>query len=478
MAAVTIHHDLAAPALLTLRTAASVAPSATLLPSLPDSSACLKMIINSEFPNDPYRAYRATRARGAIHWSPEFCGGAWLVTGYADVALVLRDPRFSVRRAGGWANSSGPGAVDELREFKRVFARSLLFVDAPQHTRLRQAMNAGFKPAALQALAPTIQTVADDLLDQIVAKARASDCNNGQPAHFDFMQSFARPLPALVIAAMLDIDAGDCAQFVAWSDQIADFIGAPTPTMEIAQRAQAGLFAMNAYFQDLLPQRRLHPGDDLISQLIVAEAAGAIITTKELLAQCCTLLFAGHETTRNLLGNGMLALLRHPDQWRLLQQTPSLLPSALKELLRFDSPVQYSGRRLKTDVEMHGQKMKKGDLVIALIGAANRDPGKFDDPDRLDITRNQGSHLSFGYGPHVCIGATLTYLEAEIAVSSLMRRLPGLGLASSTSSWGTNAVYRSLNELPLQFACAANNAMECVTQSTDLLSKRPVRIAA
>lgn len=419
------------------------------------------MIINNEFLNDPYVAYRAMRAKGAIHWSPEFCGGAWLISSYADVAFVLRDPRFSVRRAGGWANSSGPGAVEELREFKRLFARSLLFVDAPQHTRLRQAMNAGFKPATLQAMGPKIQAVADDLLDRIVAGAEADNRKNRlviQPAEFDFMRSFGRPLPALVIAGMLNIDVRDCALFVEWSDQIADFIGAPTPTIEIARRAQAGLIAMSAYFQDLLPQRRLHPGEDLISQLLLAETSGGIVTTKELLAQCCTLLFAGHETTRNLLGNGMLALLQHPDQWQLLKQTPSLLPSALKELLRFDSPVQYSGRRLRADVEMHGQKLKKGDLVIALIGAANRDPVKFDEPDRLDITRNQGSHLSFGYGPHVCIGATLTYMEAEIAIRSLTRRLPGLKLASSTNRWGENAAYRSLDELPLKFEYEAHAA--------------------
>lgn len=415
-------------------------------------------MINNEFSNDPYRAYRVMRTQGPIHWSDEFCGGAWLVTAYADVAFVLRDPRFSVRRAGGWANSSGAGAIEELREFKSIFARSLLFVDAPQHTRLRKAMNAGFKPAALQALAPTIQAVADDLLDQIVAKARAENFNDAQRvplATFELMKSFARPLPALVIAGMLGIDAGDCAQFVLWSDQIADFIGAPTPTIEIARLAQSGLFAMNAYFEELLPQRRLRPRDDLISQLILAEADGGIVTTKELLAQCCTLLFAGHETTRNLLGNGMLALLQHPEQWKLLQQTPTLLPSALKELLRFDSPVQYSGRRLKVDVPMHGQLLKKGDLVIAFIGAANRDPTRFDEPDLLDIRRNQGSHLSFGYGPHVCIGAALTYLEAEIAIRSLMRRLPGLRLASNSDSWGGNTVYRSLNELPLHFECYA-----------------------
>jgi cytochrome P450 len=407
-------------------------------------------MINEDFLNDPYPAYRALRAAGALQWSPEFCGGAWLLTSHADVANVLRDPRFSVRRAGGWANSSGPEALTELREFKRIFSRSLLFVDAPQHTRLRQVMNAGFKPSALQELAPQIQEIVDRLLDQITAKA--ADSASGQFVEFDFMRDFARPLPALVIAGMLGIAAADRSEFVAWSDDIAAFIGSPTPTLEIARAAQASLVAMNEYFRQLLPQRRAALGDDLMSQLIRAEATGGIITTKELLAQCCTLLFAGHETTRNLLGNGMLALLQHPEQWQALQDTPALLPSALKELLRFDSPVQYTGRRLKVDVEMHGQLMKKGDLVIPLIGAANRDPAKFTDPDRLDIQRNQGAHLSFGYGPHVCIGATLTYLEAEIAMRSVMQRLPQLQLAGVVQSWGGNAVYRSLDRLPLLFA--------------------------
>ncbi|MFC5475019.1 cytochrome P450 [Paraherbaspirillum soli] len=407
-------------------------------------------MINDAFMQDPYPAYHALRAAGALHWSPEFCGGAWLLTGHADVASVLRDPRFTVRRAGGWANSSGPEALTELREFKRIFSRSLLFVDGAQHTRLRQVMNAGFKPAALQALAPRIQTIVDSLLDNIVAK--------DAPAQFDFMEDFARPLPALVIASMLGIAAADRTDFVAWSDDIAAFIGSPTPTLEIARRAQTSLIAMNEYFRELLPQRRQQPGDDLVSQLLAAEAAGGIITTKELLAQCCTLLFAGHETTRNLLGNGTLALLQHPQQWQALQQTPSLLPSALKELLRFDSPVQYTGRRLKVDVEMHGQLMKKGDLVIPLIGAANRDPAKFSAPDQLDITRNEGAHLSFGYGPHVCIGATLTYMEAEIAMRSVMQRLPQLQLVSDTQAWGQNAVYRSLQQLPLRFAHPASAA--------------------
>jgi len=406
-------------------------------------------MINNDFLCNPYPVYHALRQTGSLHWNEEFCGGAWLLTKYADVASVLRDSRFSVRRAGGWANSSGPDAMAELREFKRIFSRSLLFVDAPQHTRLRHVMNGGFKPAALQSLAPQIQVLVDCLLDRVTAESTGTDVN------FDFMSEFARPLPALVIAMMLGIDGADRIEFIAWSNDIAEFIGSPTPTIEIARRAQTSLIAMNEYFRGLLPQRRLHPGDDLIGQLIRAEASGGIITTKELLAQCCTLLFAGHETTRNLLGNGLLALLQYPHQWQKLKQNPTLLPSALRELLRFDSPVQYTGRRLMIDIEMHGQRMKKGDLVIPLIGSANRDPAKFSAPDVLDISRNQGAHLSFGYGPHVCIGATLTYMEAEIALSSVMRRLSGLKLVGNTQSWGHNAVYRSLNELPLTFTSHA-----------------------
>jgi len=403
-------------------------------------------MIDSAFLADPYPFYAAWRADGPLHWNEDFCGGAWLLTDYADVASVLRDPRFSVRRAGGWANSSGPGATIELREFKRIFSRSLLFVDAPQHQRLRQVMNAGFKPQVMLALAPQIEAIVDGLLDRIIGRAE-----NGR-SQFDFMDDFARPLPALVIAEMLGISASDRAEFVAWSDDIAAFVGAPTPTMEIALRAQSGAVAMNRYFLDLLPERRQHPGHDLVSQLLAAEATGGIITTKELLAQCCTLLFAGHETTRNLLGNGMLALLRHPDQWQSLVATPSQLQPALRELLRFDSPVQYTGRRLKVDLEMHGHAMKRGDLVIPLIGAANRDPAKFDSPDVLDIRRNQGAHLSFGLGAHVCIGAALTYTEAEIAMRSIMRRLPGLALAGDGHAWGSNAAYHSLDTLPLRFA--------------------------
>jgi cytochrome P450 len=399
----------------------------------------MTQIVDAAFFHNPYPAYAALREQGPVHWSEEFCGGAWLITDYADVAHALRDPVFSTRRAGGWANSAGPEARGQLREFKRIFSRSLLFLDAPQHMRLRQVMNAGFKPALVQSLRPQIAATVEELLDDIETEEEP-----------DFIAGFARQLPARVIAEMLGVDKSDHSDFFAWSDQIAAFIGSPTPTMEIALRAQASLVALSEYFRALLPDRRNNPGEDLVSRLLQAEEQGLIVTSKELLAQCCTLLFAGHETTRNLLGNGLFTFLRHPEQWQRLQQTPSLMPSALKELLRFESPVQYTGRRMKADTELHGHLLKKGDLVIPLIGAANRDPQKFREPDRFDICRDEGNHLSFGYGPHVCVGATLTYLEAEVAFTALMRRIPDVRLVDEAPEWNRNAVYRSLARLPLR----------------------------
>jgi cytochrome P450 len=396
-------------------------------------------MINASFLHDPYPTYQALRAAGPVHWSTEFCGGAWLLTNYADVAQALQDPRLSVRRAGGWVNSSGENASNELRELKQIFSRSVLFMNPPAHNRVRHSMAAGFRRESLQPLTERIRQIVDRLLDKAVLQRE-----------FDFMGQFARPLPALVMADMLAIDPADQPRFIAWSDNIAAFIGSPTPSLDLAHRAQAGLVALNEYFQVLLPQRRLCLGDDLISQMIRSESVGTIITTKELLAQCCTLLFAGHETTRNLLGNGMFYFLKDAAYWQRILQQPTLLRGALKEVLRFDSPVQYTGRILTSDIEMHGTMLRKGDLVVPLIGAANRDPAKFTDPDRLDITRDEGNHLSFGYGPHVCIGATLTYMEADIAFTRLMQRLPHLTLVSTTPQWSGNAVYRGLTELRLR----------------------------
>ncbi len=403
----------------------------------------LDPLVDAAFLADPYPAYRALREAGPIHWSEEFFGGAWLLTRHADVEGVLRDARFSAQRTGGWVNDAA-AERGELAGFQKLFARALLFLDAPDHQRIRKVLNTGFRPEVIQRLAPHIERAVTELLDQLESAAS-----------FDVMQALARPLPVRVIATLMGIEAARHDDFTAWSDDLAAFIGAPQPTREQARRAQASLLAMGRYFEELLPEKRRAPGDDLVSRLVQAEDSGEIEGGAELLAQCAMLLFAGHETTRNLLGNGLRALLSHPEQWQRLQQAPELIPGAVRELLRYDSPVQYSGRRVATDLVLHGQRLRRGDLVVPLIGAANRDPARFAQPDVLDIARRDGNSLSFGSGPHVCIGAALTLMEAEIAFRQLLRRWPGLSLADAKPQWSGNPVYRGLMALPVRNAAPA-----------------------
>lgn len=412
--------------------------SAVLAPA--SASPLGRPVIDASFLQDPYPAYRALREAGPIHWSDEFFGGAWLLTCHEDVEAVLRDPRYSARRTGGWVMQSSAGVREELCPFQRLFSRAMLFLDAPDHTRLRRVLNAGFRPAAMRLIAGHIELFVTDLLRSL---ENASE--------FDFIEKIAKPLPALVIARILGVDAVEQSEFIAWSDDLAAFIGAPQPTHELTRRAQISLLKMSACFEELLATRRRgEAGDDLIGQLLRAESAGEIEGGAELLAQCAMLLFAGHETTRNLLGNGLYALLSHPVQWQRLQEKPALLPNAIRELLRYDSPVQYTGRRVATDHVLHGRQLRRGDAVIALIGAANRDPARYLDPDRLDISRNEGLHLSFGHGAHFCIGAALTSLEAEIAFRAVLTRWPGLTLANSAPAWSGNSVYRGLSALRVE----------------------------
>lgn len=404
-------------------------------------------IIDPTFLADPYPTYAALREAGPIHWSEEFFGGAWLLTRHADVEAVLRDvARFSAQRTGGWVMQS-VAARRELKGFQQLYARAMLFVDAPDHARIRGVLNAGFRSEVLQRLVPTIEQRVDALLDEV----SAVDADAG----FDFMQSLARPLPADVMAMLMDIPASDRGDFIAWSDDLAAFIGSTIPSLEQARRAQTALLAMCGYFERLVPERRDAPGDDLVSRLLRAEAGGDIRSGAELLAQCAMLLFAGHETTRNLLGNGLQALLMHPEQWQCLQREPGLLPNAVRELLRFESPVQYTGRRVATDLVLHGQQLRRGDLVVVLIAAANRDPARYEHADRLDITRRPGGLLSFGAGPHVCIGAGLTLMEAEIVFGRLLHRFPRLRLVDAWPHWSGNAVYRGLSALPVRQAIKA-----------------------
>jgi hypothetical protein len=391
--------------------------------------------VDLEFLQDPYPAYRRLREAGALHWSEEFFGGAWLLTRHADVEAALRDPRLSARRTGGWVMRAAESR-EELTPMQRLFTRCLPFLDAPDHTRLRKVLQPAFRPDRIQALKPVTLALMDELLDQ------AGD-------EFDFMAAVARPLPARVIARLMNVDAGIYEDFTAWSEDIAAFLGAVNPTQAQVRAAQRSVVALASYFErELLPERRKRPGDDLVSQLLCAQAEGQVEDGAELLAQCAMLLFAGYETTRHLLGNAVHALLTHREQWQRLCAEPELLPNAVRELLRHDTPVQWSGRRVMADFTLHGQRLKRGDLVLALIGAANRDPERHEQPEQLDVARVNPGALSFGTGPHVCLGAALTQLETQTVLGALLKRRPGLklnGVAVRTQS----PLYRGFVRLPV-----------------------------
>ncbi len=449
------------------------APAAAFLPPVPPPGARPEapLFIGPAFFNDPYPAYAALREAGPVLWSDEFFGGGWLITRHADVEAVLRDTqRFSARRTGGWVAGRGgregggePGAArNRWPDLQPLFARALLFLDAPDHPRIRRVLQAGFQGDVLRRLAPAIERRVEALLDAVEESA---------DTRFDAIAALARPLPASVMAELMDIAPDERGGFIAWSDDLATFIGAARPTAEQARRAQAALLALASCFERLAPQRRAAPGDDLFSRLLQAEAAGHICPGPELMAQCAMLLFAGHETTRHLLGNGLRALLAQPGAWQRLQREPALLPGAVRELLRFDSPVQYTGRRVITDCELHGQRLRRGDLVLALIGSANRDSQRHGaNADQLDLTRASPGLLAFGAGPHACIGVSLTLLEAEIAFGALLRRFPQLQLTDEApSSWNANAAYRGLQSLwvhsPARAHRAGINQLEMATPS-------------
>ncbi len=396
------------------------------------------MFNDAKFIANPYPIYDELRSGGSIHYfnSSE---GAWLLPRHADVVNALHDNRLSARRSHLIVNRLPLEVRGEFTEFNRIIAMWMAFHDAPEHHRLRRLLNQGFKPYFLQAMRPRIQKIADFLLDRVQ--------ENG---HMEFMRDFAYPFPVLVITEMLGINPSDQAKFIAWSDDVVTFMG-PKPTVDVAWRAQNSLNAIIEYFRALLPERRKNPGDDLISLLIRAEEQGNMLTSDQLLAQCSMLLITGHEAPRSFLGNGLLTLLQHPDQLQMLMNNPALMPKAVGELLRYDSPIKFIARPAVDELNVHNHHIQPGQIVYALIGSANRDPAKFPNPDAFDVSRDNGLHLSFGSGPHFCLGATLACLEAEIAFNTVLRRLPNLRLVNPIPDWLTTVALRALRSLPLTF---------------------------
>jgi pimeloyl-[acyl-carrier protein] synthase len=383
-----------------------------------------------EFHANPYPFYARLRREEPVHQSPM---GFWVLTRYDDVATVLRDPRFG--RAGfhsmltdGQTRIANPDPLPP----------SMLFQDPPNHTRLRALVNKAFTPRVVEAMRPHIQDLVDRLLDPVIPTGT-----------MDIVEDLAYPLPVTVICEMLGVPATDQATIRQWSADLArslDAIG-PQADVEVQERGVQARHALAEYFRTQIPERRRQPRTDLLSALIAAEEQGDRLTERELLAMCVLLFVAGHETTVNLIGNGMLALLRHPDELRRLQADPALTPSAVEELLRYDSPVQRTARIPSVDVEIDGHTIRQGTMVVAAIGAANRDPAHFVDPDRLDIGRPDNRHVSFGFGIHFCLGAPLARLEAQVAIGTLIRRAPHLRQTSEVLQWRESSTLRGLKAL-------------------------------
>ena len=393
-------------------------------------------MFDSDFIANPYKTYQHLRTTAPLLWTDKFRSGAWLVTRYADVLAGLHDPRLSSQRS-HTLTAALPGKVQsEFSKFNEIFSKWMLFLDPPHHSRLRKLLNKEFTPNMIQRLRPRIQHVVSTLLDHALAKTE-----------MEFMTEFANPLPVRVIAEMLGIPSEDQRDFQIWSDDLANFFGNATSPVETAQRAQNSLISLTEYFRALLPERRANKGDDLVSLLLRVEEEGEVLTEEELLAQCTLLLVAGHETTRNLLGNGLLALLQHPEQFATLKQNPSLMPLAVREFSRYDSPVQFSGRAVTEDFAWHDQSIKKGQTVILLLGSANHDPEKFSEPETLEISRDEGMPLSFGHGIHFCIGAALAQAEGEIAFTTLLDRTSNLRMLDDTPAWRANLSFRGLSKL-------------------------------
>lgn len=387
-----------------------------------------------EHRRDPYPTYRRLRETAPVHRTRY---RVWVVSRYDDVAAILRDRRFT-------ADRSDVALVRWLRRFARLdpeflqlVDHNLLNLDGAKHARLRGLVNKAFTPRRVEALRPRVQALVDELLDRVAPTGE-----------MEVVRDLAHPLPVAVIAEMLGVPLADREKFRHWSEDLVQVLD-PLSGRDGLRPTVAATHALFAYFRELLAERRARPRDDLLSALIAAEDAGRTLEEGELLSLAALLLAAGHETTTNLIGNALLALLAHPGERKRLADDAALAESAVEELLRWDGPVQLTERVVAEDLEFAGRRMRRGQLVWLLLASANRDPAAFPEPDRLDLGRRDNRHLAFGQGAHFCLGAPLASLEAQIALGTLVRRFPDLDGPLEPPGWKPSAVLRGPTALPL-----------------------------
>lgn len=399
------------------------------------------MLTADRFAQDPYPAYRRLREEDAVYWSEAW--GAWLITRYDDVVATLRDhERFSSRgRLVELIDALPAEARADAGPLREHFSTSgLIHSDPPDHTRMRSLISRAFSPRTIAALEPRVTRIVDELLDRVDPE---------RP--FDAMTALAYPLPAIVIAELLGALPEDRERFRAWSDGIVAFQGEGRAIPEAVPVSARAVAEMRAYISELIEARRVTPHEDLLGDLVAVEEAGAQLTTDEIYSTCVTFLIGGHETTTSLIASGLYCLLRHPEQMEAARADDDSLASAIEECLRFESPIQRTFRRVTEDTELEGRSMRKGQIVIQLLGAANRDASRFERAEAFDISRRPNRHIAFGSGVHFCIGAPLARLEARVALRAVMQRMPGLELAVDDVEWQTGkSLFRCVRSLPVR----------------------------
>lgn len=389
------------------------------------------------FRADPFPVYRRLRDEDPAHWSPRL--KAWVLTRYEDVKRVCLDERMSSDRLRPFFASLGAAEATRMAELIRVLTLWMVFRDPPEHTRLRRLASRVFHVRSIQALRPNVEALTRWLLERI-----------GERESFDFIGEFAGPLPALVIIDMLGAPRSELERLKRLSDEMALFIGSARSSDAKYARAEAATREMAALFRELIAERRAAPSDDLLSQLVQVEDGGDRFTDDELVATCVLLLFAGHETTTHHLANGLAALTRFPAEMEKLRREPALAAAAVEELLRYDGPIGAQVRIALEPQAFHGRTFQPGERVFLMMNAANRDPRAYADPDRVELARNGVAHLTFGFGPHICLGFPLARLEGQIALPAVLARWREIEIAPEPIDWLDSMVLRGMKALPLR----------------------------
>jgi pimeloyl-[acyl-carrier protein] synthase len=400
-----------------------------------DEGISLLRLLDPGVSADPYALYRALREHDPVHWDPYM--HAWVVTSYTEAINVLMNYSADRAPAAEYLDQLG---LSFMKPFADMMRQQMLFMDPPMHARLRGICSAAFTPRRVESMRKVIESIANGLIDKVIASGR-----------MDMLADFAHPLPAIVTATMLGVPTEDHRQLSAWVIDLAEVLGNfqhhPDRVAEIVQSMQD----FKSYVAARMEEERRRPTNGLIYALMTSEVDGHRLTDEEVIVNTIITLIGGHETTTNLIASGFLTLLRDPGNFELLRNHPEIIASAIEELLRFESPVQHTARIAPAEMQLGGKTIQKGSRVVVGLAAANRDPNRFPNPDRLDLLRPDNRHLAFGWAAHFCFGAPLARMEGQIAYNTLLRRLAHPALLDTELNWRANAGLRGLMELNIGF---------------------------